>query len=69
VSARLRASPDHQHVSVKSPNSLKQRLLDGPDSDPNGRLGANSSLQIGNELTCLRPFLRLNLLFEIQLNG
>jgi hypothetical protein len=69
VSARQRTSSDDQRVSVELPSSLKQRLLDGTDNNPNRRLGLDSSLQIGNALTRLLPFLRLNLFVEVQLNG
>jgi hypothetical protein len=65
----LKTSPDHQHVSVELLSSFKQCFLDGTHSDSNGRMSSHSSLQLGNALTCLLAFLRLNLLLVFQSNG
>src|SRR5580692_61680 len=69
MSSRLRTSSDHQHVSVKLPGSFQQCLLDAADSNSNGRMCSHSSLQLGNALTRLLTFLRLNLLLGFQSNG
>src|SRR5580698_1016413 len=69
MSARLRTSSDHQHVSVKWPSSFKQCLLDRADSDSNGRMSSHSSLQLDNALTRLLALLRLNLLLVFRSNG
>ena len=56
-----------QRVCVELPSSLKQRLLDGTDNNPNRRVGPDFSVGIGNALTRLLLSLRLNLFVEVQL--
>src|SRR5580704_9255665 len=59
-------SADHQRVCVRLTNGLDERLLYGPNGDPERSVGARLSLQRTDPLNRLPYFRGLNLFLEVQ---
>src|SRR5438552_3666786 len=67
--AGLGAPPDHNHIRLQPACRLGQRVFNRADGDTNQRVRSNGPLQFLDAAQGSLPFLGLQALFEVQLNG